>query len=75
VELPNDFGARVRLFDTDGTDLGCAHVPGPVGLGDLIALPHGQPWRVVAVVELDDSALDAICKVEPAPPIERRSAQ
>jgi hypothetical protein len=75
VELPNDFGARVRLFDADGADLGCAHVPGPVEPGDLIALPDGQPWRVVAVIELGDSALDAICKVDPVPPIERRSGQ
>jgi hypothetical protein len=34
---------------------------------DLIALPDGLPWRVVTVIEVEDSgALDALCEVEPA---------
>jgi hypothetical protein len=67
VKKLRDIGSRVSLFDTGGDDVGFAHAPGPVELGDLIALPDGRLWRVVNVVELDDSALDAICQVEPAP--------
>jgi hypothetical protein len=51
VTLPpvglGDLGARVRLIDSDGDDLGLAYLPRPVELGDLAAVKNGFPLRVV----------------------------
>ena len=61
-----DLGARVHLFTGDGSDLGFAHVPGPVEPGDVVALADGSSWRVTSVVAVIESfALDALCQVEP----------
>jgi hypothetical protein len=61
-------GARVRLIDTDGDDLGLAHLPGPVEPGDLAALEEGFAFRVVAVVELESGgAVDVLAEVETVP--------
>lgn len=43
-------GVRVRLHDMTGYDLGTADVPGPIEIGDLVALEH-QEFRVYDVVE------------------------
>jgi hypothetical protein len=72
VTLPpvglGDLGARVRLIDTGGDDLGLAHLPRPVEPGDLAALQQGFPLRVVAVVELElGGAVDVLAEVEAAP--------
>lgn len=37
-----DLGARVRLHADDGYDLGVVHVPAPVELRDVDALPDGS---------------------------------
>jgi hypothetical protein len=42
-----DLGARVRLTDGNGDDLGVAHLPRPVEPGDLAVLKQGFPLRVV----------------------------
>ena len=72
-------GIELRLLDTDGEDLGFAHVPAPVELGDVVALADGSIWRVVSLIDLyflEGSALfdlesvsrvvDVLCMVEPA---------
>jgi hypothetical protein len=65
VEL-RDLGARVHLFDADFDDLGFAHAPRPVDLGDVVTGADGSPWEVVSVLDLDETdALDALCVVEP----------
>ena len=54
-------GSCVRLHDADtAEDLGLVHVPSPVCVGDLAATESG--YRVVDVVELPASAIDALCK-------------
>ena len=72
-------GVHVRLTGTDGEDLGFAHAPAPVELGDVLALANGSVWRVVSRIDLfnlDESSLldteelarvaDVLCMVEPA---------
>ena len=72
-------GVNVRLTGTDGEDLGFAHAPAPVELGDVLALANGSIWRVVSLIDLfklEGSALlatktdarfaDVLCMVEPA---------
>ena len=72
-------GIELRLLDTDGEDLGFAHAPAPVELGDVVALADGSIWRVVSLIDLyflEGSALfdlesvsrvvDVLCMVEPA---------
>jgi hypothetical protein len=46
-------GVAVRVFSRTGDDLGIAHVPPAVELGDLLDLGHGTmlPLRVLDVVE------------------------
>jgi hypothetical protein len=61
---------------TDGEDIGFAHAPAPVELGDVLALADGSIWRVVNLIDLEGSALidmenvsrvvDVLCMVEPA---------
>jgi len=72
-----DVGITVRLQGTDGDDLGFAHAPGPVALGDALALADGSTWRVVSVIDVSrldsplfategiDRTVDALCMVEP----------
>jgi hypothetical protein len=73
-----DVGITVRLQGTDGDDLGFAHAPGPVALGDALALADGSMWRVVSVIDVSrldssplfdmediDRTVDALCMVEP----------
>jgi hypothetical protein len=43
-------GVPVRLHDLTGDDLGIAHVPLPIEVGDLVALEHAE-YRVNDVVE------------------------
>lgn len=63
----DEFGARVRLIDSGGEDLGLAHLPHPVEPDDLAVLSHGLPLRVVAVVELEaGGAVDVLAEVEAA---------
>lgn len=58
-------GAKVRLHDLTGDDIGTAHVPWPVELDDLIALEHGE-YRVVDVIDTGRMyPLAALVKVQP----------
>ena len=72
-------GISVRLQGTDGDDLGFAHAPAPVEVGDVLALADGSIWRVVRLIDLfylESSPLfdvknlnrvvDVLCMVEPA---------
>ncbi|HKH29829.1 MAG TPA: hypothetical protein VKA45_02135 [Gaiellaceae bacterium] len=72
-------GISVRLQGTDGDDLGFAHAPAPVEVGDVLALADGSIWRVVSLIDLfylESSSLfdvenlnrvvDVLCMVEPA---------
>jgi hypothetical protein len=73
-----EIGIRIRAQSTDGEDLGFAHAPGPVALGDLLALADGSTWRVVSLIDvsrLEGSpffdtgsvarVVDVLCMVEP----------
>jgi hypothetical protein len=63
-----ELGARVRLTDGNGDDVGVAHLPRPVEPGDLAALEHGFPLRLVAVVHLEaGGAGEVLAEVEAAP--------
>ena len=44
-------GISVRLQGTDGDDLGFAHAPAPVEVGDVLALADGSIWRVVRLID------------------------
>jgi hypothetical protein len=55
VEL-RDLAARVHLFDADGDDLGFAHAPAPVELGDVLVLADGSLCRVVTLVTVEETA-------------------
>lgn len=56
-------GAKVRLHDVYGDDLGTAHVPWPVEIGDPIATETDE-YRVVDVIETGQEApIAALCKV------------
>ena len=72
-------GIELRLLGTDGEDLGFAHAPAPVELGDVLALADGSIWRVISLIDLyflEGNALfdleglsrvvDVLCMVEPA---------
>ena len=64
-------GIKLRLQGTDGGDLGIAHAPPPVELGDVLALANGSIWRVVNLIVLHDlgnttRVIDMLCMVEPA---------
>lgn len=64
-------GLKLRLQDADGADLGIAHAPPPVDLGDVVALSDGSIWRVVNMIDLTGVGshareIDVICMVEPA---------
>ncbi len=74
-----EMGVNVRLTGTDGEDVGFAHAPAPVELGDVLALADGSIWRVVSLIDLfnlegrvpldaDNVArvADVLCMVEPA---------
>jgi hypothetical protein len=37
-----ELGARVRLHAADGDDLGIAHAPAPVDVGEMLALADGS---------------------------------
>ena len=64
-------GIKLRLQGTDGGDLGIAHAPPPVELGDVLSLADGSIWRVVNLIDLYDldnttGVIDMLCMVEPA---------
>ena len=64
-------GIKLRLQDTDGGDVGIAHAPPPVELGDVLALANGSIWRVVSLIDLYGlgnvtRVVDMLCMVEPA---------
>ena len=48
--IPGMLGVPVRVHDMSGDDLGVAHLPPPVEVGDLVALARGE-YRVLDVVE------------------------
>jgi hypothetical protein len=58
-------GARLHLHDLTGDNLGPAHVPWPLELGDLVALEHDE-FRVVVVETGHMFPLAAVVKVRPA---------
>lgn len=58
-------GVAVRIHAMDGADLGIAHVPGPVAIGDLVALEHAE-YRVYDVVETGQTyPISALVRVQP----------
>jgi len=58
-------GVPVRVHDMSGGDLGVAHLPPPVRIGDLVALEHSE-YRVYDVVETGQTyPFAALVKVEP----------
>jgi hypothetical protein len=62
-------GVPVRVHSWKGDDLGVAHIPPPVRVGDVLELGHGPmlPQRVVELVETGPhSPLAALVKVAPA---------
>jgi hypothetical protein len=63
-------GVPVRVHSRTGDDLGIAHVPSAVEVGDVLELGHG-PILLLRVVELVEagpsSPLAALVKVAPAP--------
>jgi hypothetical protein len=71
-------GVTVRLTGTDGEDIGFAHAPAPVELGDVLALGNGSIWRVVSLIDVFNlrggpprhhdvaRVADVLCRVEPA---------
>ena len=65
-----DVGVPVRVHSRTGDDLGTAHVPVPVEVGDILELGHG-PILLLRVVDLVEtgphSPLAALVKVSPAP--------
>jgi hypothetical protein len=59
-------GVLVRVHAVDCNDLGVAHLPPPIELGDLVCLQHSE-HRIVDVVESPSrSAVYALVKVRPA---------
>ena len=44
-------GVKVRVHDRHGDDLGVAHVPPPVEVGDVLELGHG-PTLILRVIDL-----------------------
>jgi hypothetical protein len=72
--MPSVIGVAVRVHDIAGDDLGVAHVPPAVEVGDVLELGHGPILllRVVDLVETDPhSPLAALVKVSPAPMLVR----
>jgi hypothetical protein len=71
---PMNVGIPVRVHSRKGDDLGVAHLPPPVEVGDVLELGHGPmlPLRVVDRVETGPhSPLAALVKVSPAPMLVR----
>jgi hypothetical protein len=63
-----EVGIRVKLHGTDGDDVGVAHAPAPVEVGDVLALADGSPWRVMSVIAVYNAGdFAALCMVEPVP--------
>jgi hypothetical protein len=63
-----DLGERVRLMDSNGDQIGLAHLPRPVVPGDLAALEQGFPLRVLGVVHLATGGeVEVLAEVEAAP--------
>ena len=67
-------GVAVRVHSRTGDDLGIAHVPPAVEVGDVLELGHG-PILLLRVVDLVEtgphSPLAALVKVSPAPMLVR----
>jgi hypothetical protein len=59
-------GVPVRIHDLDANDLGIAHLPLPLELGDLVVLDHSQHRVYDVVMSPPDSRIAALVKVRPA---------
>ena len=58
-------GVPVRVHDLEANDLGIAHLPWPIAIGDIVLLEHSG-HRVYDVVPSPPGALIAACvKVRP----------
>lgn len=58
-------GVPVRVHDMSGDDLGVAHLPPPIEVGDLVALEHAE-YRVFDVVETGQTyPISALVRVQP----------
>ena len=59
-------GVPVRIHGMTGGDLGVAHLPLPIEVGDLVALEH-EEFRVYDVVETGQTfPIAALVRVRPA---------
>lgn len=59
-------GVPVRVHDMTGDDLGIAHLPWPVSVGDLVALGH-EEYRVYDLAETGQTyPIAALVRVRPA---------
>jgi hypothetical protein len=66
--MPSVIGVAVRVHSRHGDDLGVAHVPVPVEVGDALELGHGEllQLRIVDLVETGPrSPFAALVKVAP----------
>jgi hypothetical protein len=61
-----DVGARVHLYDEEGGNVGVAHAPKPVVIGDVLAM-EGATFRVTDVIDrIHGGNVDVLAVVEPA---------
>jgi hypothetical protein len=54
-DSPLKVGVPVRVHDVEGGDLGIAHVPWPISLGDVLELGSEGALRPLRVVNLVDT--------------------
>jgi hypothetical protein len=60
-----DLGARVHLYDEEGGNVGVAHAPKPVGIGDALAI-EGATFRVTDLIDrIPGGNVDVLAVVEP----------
>jgi hypothetical protein len=58
-------GVRVRVHDLDANDLGIAHVPLPLAVGDLVATEHHEFRVVDFILSPPGSPVGALARVRP----------
>jgi hypothetical protein len=60
-----DLGARVHLYDEERGNVGVAHMPKPVVIGDVLAI-EGATFRVTDLIDrMPGGNVDVLAVVEP----------